>query len=245
MQAEQPETAATLFDDRQWRAAAEYRSGDYSSSVANLSGLDTADANYNRGNALARSGDLEAAIQAYDRALELDPGDEDATYNRDLVEQLLEQQQQSQQQNQNEQSQGQENSDSGDQQQGNDSESEQQQGQNGEQQRNAENQENQGQQQDDAEANGEQSDQDQDERKAQNEQDSQGSESEQQDQQQAALAPEDVEQWASDQAADQWLRRIPQDPGGLLRRKFLYQYQRLGVDQDGNYVWPGDEAHPW
>ncbi len=27
-------------------------------------------------------------------------------------------------------------------------------------------------------------------------------------------------------AAEQWLRRIPDDPGGLLRRKFLYQYQR-------------------
>ena len=25
-------------------------------------------------------------------------------------------------------------------------------------------------------------------------------------------------------AMEQWLRRIPDDPGGLLRRKFLYQY---------------------
>jgi Ca-activated chloride channel family protein len=32
------------------------------------------------------------------------------------------------------------------------------------------------------------------------------------------------------QAAEQWLRRIPDDPGGLLRRKFLYQYrQRAGA----------------
>jgi hypothetical protein len=31
----------------------------------------------------------------------------------------------------------------------------------------------------------------------------------------------------------------------LLRRKFLFQYQRLGVDQDGNYVWPGDDDRPW
>jgi Ca-activated chloride channel family protein len=57
--------------------------------------------------------------------------------------------------------------------------------------------------------------------------------------------PEELEEWASEQAADQWLRRIPQNPGGLLRRKFLYQYQRLGIDQDGNYVWPGDEEQPW
>ncbi len=27
-------------------------------------------------------------------------------------------------------------------------------------------------------------------------------------------------------AAEQWLRRIPDDPGGLLRRKFLYQYKQ-------------------
>ena len=28
------------------------------------------------------------------------------------------------------------------------------------------------------------------------------------------------------QADEQWLRRIPDDPGGLLRRKFQYQYQQ-------------------
>jgi len=36
-----------------------------------------------------------------------------------------------------------------------------------------------------------------------------------------------------DQQTEQWLRRIPDDPGGLLRRKFLQQYQRQnGNDQD-------------
>ena len=59
------------------------------------------------------------------------------------------------------------------------------------------------------------------------------------------ITPGELEEWASEEAAEQWLRRIPEDPGGLLRRKFLYQYQRLGVDQDGNYVWPGDEEQPW
>ena len=29
-------------------------------------------------------------------------------------------------------------------------------------------------------------------------------------------------------AAQQWLRRIPDDPGGLLRRKFLLQYRERG-----------------
>ena len=31
-----------------------------------------------------------------------------------------------------------------------------------------------------------------------------------------------------DQQTEQWLRRIPDDPGGLLRRKFLQQYQNQG-----------------
>jgi Ca-activated chloride channel family protein len=47
------------------------------------------------------------------------------------------------------------------------------------------------------------------------------------------------------QAMEQWLRRIPDDPGGLLRRKFRYQYQRQGVDQDGNSLWSEGTGHPW
>jgi Ca-activated chloride channel family protein len=36
----------------------------------------------------------------------------------------------------------------------------------------------------------------------------------------------DVHQKEDNQAIEQWLRRIPDDPGGLLRRKFAYQYQQ-------------------
>lgn len=39
-------------------------------------------------------------------------------------------------------------------------------------------------------------------------------------------------------AAEQWLRRIPDDPGGLLRRKFRRQYQR-------NNRRPNDDQQPW
>ena len=49
----------------------------------------------------------------------------------------------------------------------------------------------------------------------------------------------------AEQAMEQWLRRIPDDPGGLLRRKFRHQYQRSGKDQDGNSVWPDNEVQPW
>lgn len=40
-------------------------------------------------------------------------------------------------------------------------------------------------------------------------------------------------------AAEQWLRRIPDDPGGLLRRKFQYQYQRR-TQREGT-----GSAQPW
>ena len=40
-------------------------------------------------------------------------------------------------------------------------------------------------------------------------------------------------------AAEQWLRRIPDDPGGLLRRKFLYQYQQR-AQRDGT-----GSRQPW
>ena len=42
-----------------------------------------------------------------------------------------------------------------------------------------------------------------------------------------------------------WLQQVPDDPGGLLRRKFLQQYKAQGVDQDGNPLWPGGQAEPW
>lgn len=42
-----------------------------------------------------------------------------------------------------------------------------------------------------------------------------------------------------------WLQQVPDDPGGLLRRKFLRQYKAQGVDQDGNPLWPGAEGEPW
>jgi len=39
------------------------------------------------------------------------------------------------------------------------------------------------------------------------------------------------------QATEQWLRRIPDDPGGLLRRKFLYQYRQRAAGDGGSQDW--------
>jgi Ca-activated chloride channel family protein len=212
-QAEQVEVAAELFEDPQWQAVAKYRAGDFPASAAALAGLDDAEAQYNRGNALARAGSFPEAVAAYDRALQMNPDHADAAYNRQL---LLENMPPPPSGEEGQQSPP----DAGEQGDG-----EQQQSQ-GEQQP-GEGEEQAGEQGEESEGEGDSEQQSADAQQAEGED------------------AEAMSEWASDQAADQWLRRIPDDPGGLLRRKFRYQYQRLGRDQDGNDVWPGDEEQPW
>ena len=210
--------AGELFEDPMWRASAEFRAEDFEASAATLEGLDTAEAHYNRGNALAGAGQFNPAIEAYERALELDPDHDDARFNRDL---LLQQPEQNQSDSGDSEGDESEDSESGDTPQQADQESDPS-------------------DQSDPQDAGEQQDQEPSTQQASAEPE----ESEELPQGEMPTAQE-LEEWEDEQAADQWLRRIPQDPGGLLRRKFLYQYQRLGVDQDGNFVWPGDEQQPW
>ena len=67
--------------------------------------------------------------------------------------------------------------------------------------------------------------------------DAESPESQTEAQAEADLSPEERE---AQQAAEQWLRRIPDDPSGLLRRKFLYQY-RLRNMQSGATT----SGNPW
>ena len=55
----------------------------------------------------------------------------------------------------------------------------------------------------------------------------------------------DPDEFLLPEHGQRWLLQVPDDPGGLLRRKFLRQYKAQGVDQDGNSLWPGGEAEPW
>jgi Ca-activated chloride channel family protein len=87
-------SAAELFDDPAWRGAAQYRDGHYEAAVETLQGRQDVLSQYNLGNALVRAHQLEAALAAYDRVLEQEPEHEDAAFNRALVEEMLEQQQQ-------------------------------------------------------------------------------------------------------------------------------------------------------
>lgn len=80
--------AAELFRDPRWRASAQYRHGDYDAAARSWAGQDDATSHYNRGNALARAGRLDEAIAAYDAALSRDPQLADAQANRRLLENL-------------------------------------------------------------------------------------------------------------------------------------------------------------
>ncbi len=236
--------AGELFEDPVWRAVAKYRAAEYGPSAAGFGNQEDIENLYNLGNALARLGEIETAIDAYEQVLEVDPDMEDAIYNRDLLKDLIEQNQDAQGGEQG----NQDASESGG--GGQQSEGQSQSDQSGEEAATGE-QGAEGQQ-------GESSVRDQDnvnqedleaiqaelERAAQEAQQQSG-----EAQESEGMSQADAEQMRraqeQRQAMEQWLRRIPNDPGGLLRRKFRYQYQRQGKDQDGNNLWPDDEVQPW
>lgn len=85
-------TARKLARDPDTRAAAAYRDGDHAAAARQWDGLDGAEADYNRGNALAKAQHYEDALAAYSAALEREPAHADAIANRKAVEDWLEQQ---------------------------------------------------------------------------------------------------------------------------------------------------------
>lgn len=243
--------AAALFNNKEWQAAANYRKDDYQQAIDALDGIENAEALYNKGNAYAQLKQWQAALDAYDQALSLQPKHEDAKYNRELVQQQLQQASdeaqsdnaesdssedsgdpsQQDEAQQSDSQQGQPQSDESDDAQSNDSASSESDGMDDVPQPSQSSQGENGDQQD--QSNEDQNSQmsesgDESGEEAQQAMQSQADEGEtQSDEPPAASASELSEAQAEiQQANDQWLRRIPDDPGGLLRRKFQYQSQR-------------------
>ena len=78
--------AADLFTSQQWRATALYRGNKYDAAARIYEQDASADGHYNRGNALAKSGLYDKALAAYARALELKPTHADARFNQALLQ---------------------------------------------------------------------------------------------------------------------------------------------------------------
>jgi Ca-activated chloride channel family protein len=202
--------AKDQFRNPQWSAAAAYKAGEYEQAGRLFKTLETEQGYYNQGNALAHQGQYEEAIKAYDKALTLNPKNQDAIDNRELLKQLLKkdkEKQQNKDQDKNQKSKDQKNKD----------------------------QQNKDQQNKDQQ-NKDQQNKDQQNKDQQNK-DQQNKDQQNKDQQNKAKPnqnsddkPKDAKQSAADkekqQAKEQWLQLIPDDPGGLLREKFLRDHLR-------------------
>jgi Ca-activated chloride channel family protein len=241
LEAGNAEDAAALFEDTEWRAVARYRARDFAGSAAEFAESGDARNLYNLGNAMAFQGEFDSAIDAYEQVLEMDPDNDDAAYNLELVRNLKDQQQQEQQQGQGEDQQSTE--DPGGEGEQSDSEGQpEQEGSEGASDSQSESEEGDSPQRGDEETSEEDLEALQQELQRAAEESQPGEKPLQMSEAELAELREQQEQ---QQAMEQWLRRIPDDPGGLLRRKFRHQYQRSGKDQDGNDVWPDDEVQPW
>ena len=235
-----PASAANRLQDPLWRGTALYRDGQYEGAADAFARSDSATAHYNRGNALARAGKPEAALEAWQEALARNPEHEGARQNQQIVRQYLEQQRQQQarsgdkRDNQDREGSGQGNSQRGgskgsqplpddgagdyDRPGGDDPASQAGMAEGNElsEQPGAQAGQQAGQGQA-ASGPGEQSNGAPAARSSADGRPGKGTRAD-----------------ALTQSQEQWLRRIPDDPGGLLRRKFLQQFRGRNTQPDEN-----------
>lgn len=222
LQAQRPAEAAQRFVDPQWQGKALFEAEDYSAAAQRFAKGDSAADHYNRGNALAKAGELEAALDAYEHALERQPELAVAQYNKALVEEALRQRENQQQS-------------------GEDDSAEQQ------EQTNEQSQPNESPAGQPAETTASQPTQPGSTGESSENSSTPGNANGSGEDSQPATVletPDDAEPVGQPrteadlgtaaerrQALEQWLRQIPDDPAELLRRKFWYEQQQR---QDSN-----------
>lgn len=259
-----PTEAAKAFTSPAWRGAALYRSGHYEAAAKAFAKAKGPNAAYNRGNALAKAGHLRKAIAAYNAALKAAPKMMDARDNKALVEKLLKQQKKQQQKKQNDQdSQGKRKqtggkpgrnpTDSGNKSR-NQSQSHQKRSQRSNQRQNDSGQQRSGENRSQADNTDskdtpqqsppqETSQSGRKDKNADRSNKESGTGQKNRPGSATELAGADQNRQAGkklSQSDQQWLRLVPDDPSGFLRRKFLYQYQQQRNNNSGR----GNDA-PW
>ncbi|WP_444932323.1 VWA domain-containing protein [Microbulbifer sp. SSSA002] len=257
----QPAEAAQEFHNPEWKGTANYRAGNYAEAQKNFAESDKSQSLYNLGNSLVQQGDYGKAIEAYDKALQKQPEFADAEYNREIAEKLQELQEK-QQQSQQQSGQQQQGEQQQDQQQGQGQEQNQeQQSENSEQQSSEQQQSSNQQQGNNQQSSGstepsEQQPQGEEQQNAQEQgkEEQQGEQQQSQQQQGEEQPPQAEPQPAgadeespldqeTQQALDQWLRQIPDDPAGLMREKFKYEsLQRRRAYRSGEWEPPKNGA---
>ena len=234
-----PEQAAELFSNPEWKASSLYKAGKYEEALEIWQNQNDSKSWYNQGNAHAQLGQFDEAIYAYEQALANDENFADAQFNKELVEQLKQQQEQQNQDNQNRQ-------DSSESQQDDNSQQQNQENQNNESQSNSEQSKSEPQdstQQSEGDNSdnpmNELTDSDKSQQAQETEQNTQQSNSEEkaEENQQAQMTQTEGQQpkeiTEKDQAVMQMIQKIPDNPAGLLQRKFLHQYQQRNRNQQG------------
>ena len=233
--------AAQVFENPEWKGLSHFRSGNLENALEEWKEIDSPRSLFNQGNALAKLGKLDQAIDRYDQVLEREPEHSDARFNRDLLKKLLEEQEKQKQQNQEQDGSGE------DQQKSKNQQSESQKEQSKENQSSAEsgsdsknqNMENSGQseqaQKSDSQ-NKEISEAQSDKQEQENTDEASVAEENNQEgeedskQQQAFIKPRSVSELTEDnpqeQELRQWLQKIPDDPSKLLRNKMYRAHQR-------------------
>lgn len=234
-----------LWYNKEQQAVENYRNNNFEAAAKQYLKFDNARSHYNRGNALAKMNKFEEAIKAYDEALQKQPSMADAKFNRDLVNKLLQKQKQNQQQknrpnnsDKNDPQKQQQASNSQNNQAKNDKQEQQQQNnhsqnqQKNKQQAKSDSQDQQKNKQQQA-SNDSQNQQKNNQEQQQKDKQQQQAKQQQQNKQQQQMAKntpkeakESPQQQEQKQAEKQLLNRVPDDPGGLLRRKFARDYQR-------------------
>jgi Ca-activated chloride channel family protein len=239
----QADKAVKLFKRSDWQAAAAYRNEDYKKASTLYSQFDTADAYYNQANALARQGQYDKAIEAYNQALSKNSKLQDAMDNKALIEQLKKQQgkdqkkdqdnkdnkqddkqDQSKQKNKQQDNKNNIKDDKGEQEQQSDTKNQQK-----EESERKEKEDKDKQQQDQKKEATKDKKDDAEGVKDPKQHGRQGKESEQSKKEKQAEQKSDEEVRKireENQRTDQWLRKIPDDSAALWRRKFMYQYRR-------------------
>ncbi|MET7141041.1 tetratricopeptide repeat protein [Xanthomonas sp. PPL139] len=235
-----------------------YRKGDFAAAQQQFEGIDNDAGWYNLGNALARQGRYDEAIDAYDKALKLHPQMADAIANRAAVEAARKRQSsqnsKSGQQGKDGQQQKNGQQQSGQQQNGQQQSGQQQSGQQQNGQQKDQQQAQGGQQQNGKQRDGQrgregakdaqqappkpgdaQAQQQADAAQRQQMQQAmaqQGGTDKQAAERAAAAANETPQQREQRQAVEAWLRRVPDDPGNLLRAKFRLEHERRQREQE-------------